>query len=73
MFKNPIFFIQCIFPILILMISTIIIVLMALPNIQAILMSELFEEGIEFSVDLSIICLILALIQIIFTMSNIFL
>ena len=34
-------------------------------------MSELFEEGIEFSVDLSIICLILALIQIIFTMSNI--
>ncbi len=71
LFKNPIFFIQCIFPILILMISTIIIVLMALPNIQAILMSELFEEGIEFSVDLSIICLILALIQIIFTMSNI--
>ena len=71
LFKNPVFFIQCIFPILILMVSLIIIILIALPNLQAILTSDLLEEDIEFSVDLSVICLVLGIIQMIFSLSNI--
>lgn len=71
LYRNPIFFIQCIFPTLILTISIVLIIIIALPNIQAILTSNLIGEEIEFSVDLSIICLVLGIIQFIFTISNI--
>lgn len=72
LFKNPIFFIQCIFPTLILMFSIIIIVVITLPSIQEILSSDLFSEyEIQFYVDLSVICLILGVIQIIFISSSI--
>lgn len=43
LFRNPIFFIQCIFPTLILVISLTIIILICLPNLQAILTSNLFR------------------------------
>ena len=43
LFKNPIFFIQCIFPTLILIISLVIIILICLPNLQAILTSNLLR------------------------------
>ena len=71
LFKNPTFFMQCIFPILILMISMIIIVAVALPNVKAILLSDIFGNEINFSQSLGVICLILGIIQILFTMSNI--
>ena len=71
LFKNPIFFIQSIFPTLILTVSLIIITVIALPNLQQILTTNSVFEEVTFSVDLSVICLILGLIQIIFTMSNI--
>lgn len=71
LFKNPIFFMQGIFPILILMVSIVIIVLVTLPSLQAILTSDLFEEKMDFYVDLSVICLILGIIQIVFAISSI--
>ena len=72
LFKNPTFFMQCIFPNLILIVSLIIIVFLAAPNIQCLLLSDIFlEQNIEFSVDLSTICIVLGLIQIIFILSNI--
>lgn len=71
LFKNSIFFIQSIFPTLILTVSLIIITVIALPNLQQILTTNSVFEEVSFSVDLSVICLILGLIQIIFTMSNI--
>ena len=71
LFKNTTFFIQCIFPILIMIISMMLIVIIGLPNVRAILTSDLLEQEMTFSVDLSVICLVLAIIQIIFTMSNI--
>lgn len=72
LFRNPIFFIQCIFPTLILMVSIIIIVVITLPSIQQILLSDLFAEyEVQFRVDLSVICLILGFIQIIFMNSSI--
>ena len=72
LFKNPTFFIQCIFPILILMISLSIIGIVCVPSIREIITSDFFmEQNINFSVDLGVICTILGLIQIIFTLSNI--
>lgn len=69
--KNPIFFMQCVFPIFILIVSMVIIIIIALPNIQNMLMSNFLGEKIGFSIDLGLICLILGIIQFIFTLSNI--
>ena len=71
LFKNPIFFMQCILPIYILIISLTIIVITTLPNLQLILNSNLIGEKIEFSVDLNVICIVIAIIQLIFAISNI--
>ena len=69
--KNPIFFMQCIFPIFILMVSLIIIAVVTLPNLRVLLTSDIFGEQINVSVDLSVICLVLGIIQFVYTMSNI--
>ncbi len=71
LFKNPIFFMQCIFPSLIMIISIFIIILVALPNFQKFFSSDVFGKNIVLSVDLSVACLVLGIIQIIFTLSNI--
>lgn len=71
LFKNPTFFVQCIFPTIILMFSILIIIISFLPGIKAIVDSEAFIDNVVISVDLSVICLVLGMIQMIFTMSNI--
>ena len=71
LFKNPTFFMQCIFPILIIMVSFFIIALTLLPNIRTILTSDIFGDEVNFSVDLSVICLIIGLLQILSTILNI--
>ena len=72
LFKNPTFFMQCIFPVLILMISLSIICIIFAPNIRKLIESDFFaEQNIEISIGLGVICTILALIQIIFTLLNI--
>ena len=60
---------QCILPIFILIISLTIIVITMLPNLQLILNSNLIGEKIEFSVDLNVICIVIAIIQLIFAIS----
>ncbi len=71
LFKNPIFFMQCIFPILILIVSLVIITSTMLPNIRMILMSDLFGGEIDFSLDLSVVSVVIAIIQLILSVSNI--
>lgn len=71
LFKNPVFFMQCIFPVLILIVSIVIIIVLTLPNIKAILTSDLLGEEIDLSINLGVICLVLGIIQFILTMSNI--
>ena len=71
LFKNPIFFMQCIFPIFILIISLIIITIFTFPNLKAILTSDILGDEIDFSIDLNVICLVLGIIQFIFTISNV--
>lgn len=71
LFKNPIFFMQCIFPIFILIISLIIITIFTFPNLKAILTSDILGDEIDFSIDLNVICLVLGILQFIFTISNV--
>lgn len=71
LFKSPIFFMQCIFPIFILIISLIIVSIFLVPNLRTFLMSDMFGDEIDFSIDLGVVCLILGIIQFVFVMSNI--
>lgn len=70
LFKSPIFFMQCIYPVLMMIISLIIILIVTLPNIKAFLNSEIIGD-VNFEFKLNIFCLILSAIQIILTFSNI--
>ena len=70
LFKNPTFFIQSIFPTFILMVTIIIIMLKLTPGIRAFINSELMDV-VELSMDISMVCLILGVLQMIFTLSNI--
>lgn len=69
--KTPIFFMQCVFPTLILMISLIIILAVASPNIRVFMQSDIFQNEMNFSIGLGTFCMILGLIQMIFSLSNI--
>lgn len=71
LFKNPIFFILCIFPNFIFMISLIGISIFMARNLRTFLMTDMLGYEIDFSVNLDVICLILGIIQFNFTLSNI--
>jgi len=69
LFKSPIFFMQCIYPTLIMIVSLLIILIFSVPNIRALISSGVL--GVEhFEIKLNMICIIVAAIQIIFTFSN---
>ncbi len=67
--NNHVYFIQCIMPLIIIMVSILLITIFALPNIRDFIDKEL--NGKEIFFDLGTIGLILGLIQIIMTISNI--
>lgn len=71
LFYTPAYFIQCIFPVLILLISIVIIILTVLPNIRNFLNSQIIQDEYNFKVDISVICIIISIIQVVFTSSNI--
>ena len=69
LFKSPIFFIQCIYPTLIMTVSILIVLIFLLPNIRTLISSGAF--GIEqFEFKLNTICIMVIAIQVIFTFSN---
>ena len=72
LFKTPAFFIQCVYPIFIIAISIIVILIAIVPSLYSAMQDETlapYFEDLKF--DISAICLILGIIQIICTMSNI--
>ena len=71
LFKNSTFFIQCVFPILITIITIVIIVIVTYSNLRMFLTSELYNTEFKISVDLSVICLILGFLQLLSTMFSI--
>lgn len=71
LFKNPTFFIQCIFPILITIITIIIIVVVTRYNLRMFLTSELYNNEFKISFDLSVVCLILGFLQLLSTIFNV--
>ena len=71
LFKNPTFFIQCVFPILITITTIVIIFIATYSNLRMFLTSELYNTEFGITFDLSVICLILGFLQLLSTMFNI--
>ena len=69
--KNPTYFIQCIYPSVIIMASIVIIVIKTLPNLREFFASNMMEELGEINIDFYFISIVLVIAQVIFAISNI--
>lgn len=70
LYRSPIFFMQCVFPTIIIIVSIIIILTIAGSNIQLFLNNELIGKK-ENIFEIKTLSLIVAIIQIIFSFTNI--
>ncbi len=69
--KTPTFFMQCVLPVILMVIVLTAIAIAMYPSIIAILQDEEIAEQIpEFKIDISVIAIIIIIHQIIFTFSN---
>ena len=72
LFRSPAFFIQCILPVVILLVTVFICFLLMLPNIEAMLENEEIKTIVgELKFDSEAVCIILGILQVAYTMSNI--
>lgn len=69
--KVPTFFMQCILPIILIVISLTAVVIAVYPSLVAIMQNEEISGQMpEFKIDLSVLITIVVIIQIVFTFSN---
>ena len=70
--RNPAFFMQCLFPVIILLISCIILVVGVYPSIMQAIHDEQIKQAIEkFTFNTEVVCDILIILQVMFSISNI--
>ena len=70
-FKNPIIFIQCIFPVIIVLVTLVIMTIILVPKVNIALQNEELKNSLgDLSFDITAVCMILGLMQIIFVMSS---
>lgn len=70
LFRNPMFFMQCVYPVLIFLVTIIIMSVILIPKLEELFNNEEFIKSIgSLSFDLSVVYLILGGIQILFMMS----
>lgn len=71
LFRNPMFFIQCVYPVLIFTITIAIMTVILLPTIKEIIASEEFKSQVgDISFDISGVYLIIGVMQFLFMMST---
>lgn len=70
--REPIFFMQCIFPVIIILITGIIIIVAILPTFAKMMQEEAMNVVLQnLSFDMEIVCGILVVLQVLFSISNI--
>lgn len=72
LYREPIFFIQCIFPVIMILVSSIIIIVVAIPKIIPALQQEEIKQilnNLQFNSEA--VCDILIVLQVLFSISNI--
>ena len=71
LFRNPMFFIQCVYPVLIFTITIAIMVIILLPTVKEIIASEEFKNQVgDISFDITGVYLIIGVMQFLFMMST---
>ena len=71
LFRNPMFFIQCVYPVLIFTITIAIMTVILLPTIKEIIASEEFKSQVgDISFDITGVYLIVGVMQFLFMMST---
>ena len=71
LFRNPMFFIQCVYPVLIFTITIAIMTVILLPTIKEIIVSEEFKAQVgDISFDITGVYLIIGVMQFLFMMST---
>lgn len=71
LFRNPMFFIQCVYPVLIFTITIAIMTVILLPTIKEIIASEEFKAQVgDISFDITGVYLIIGVMQFLFMMST---
>lgn len=66
LFKNPIFFIQCVYPVIMLMVTLVILIVTLIPKIYGLLQTEEYSnifEGMSFDIEAA--CIIIGITQVI--------
>lgn len=70
--REPIFFMQCVFPVIIILITGIIIIVALLPIIAKMMQEETIKVVLQnLSFNMEIVCGILVILQVLFSISNI--
>jgi len=71
LFRNPMYFMQCIFPVLILIITLVIMSIIIKPRVETLLSNEEFLKQIgNLSFDITAVYIILGIMQVLFMMST---
>lgn len=71
LFRNPMFFMQCIYPVLTWLVTIVIMSVIIIPKIELALTNEEFRNLLEdISFDITIVCLILGIMQLLFMVSS---
>lgn len=66
LFKNPIFFIQCVYPVIMFMVTLVILIVTLIPKIYSLLQTEEYSnifDGMSFDIDAA--CIIIGITQIV--------
>lgn len=69
--KTPTFLMQCVFPVILIVITLAVIIISLYPSLNIILQEEsVTEQMLEFKVDISVLITIIVITQLVFTFSN---
>lgn len=70
--REPIFFMQCVFPVIIILVTGILLLVVLIPIIENVMQNETIHTAIEnLSFNAEAVCDILIVLQVLFTLSNI--
>ncbi len=70
--REPIFFMQCVFPVIIILVTVILLILVLVPVIEQVMQDETIRntmEGLSFNAE--VVCDILIVLQVLFSISSI--
>lgn len=70
--REPIFFMQCVFPVIIILVTVILLILVLVPVVEQVMQDETIKSAMEgLSFNAEVVCDILIVLQVLFSISSI--